>query len=99
MQLIKNNMSLKIVAVTQARSGSTRLPGKVLMKIGDHTLLELHLRRILQSTLITQLVVATTVQKEDDKIEELANKVGLHSYRGSVNDVLDRFYNAISELK
>ena len=51
---------MRILAITQARYGSTRLPAKVLKKVNGVTLLETHLRRILQSKLITKLKVATT---------------------------------------
>ena len=48
---------MKVIAVTQARYGSTRLPAKVLKKVGDETLLDIHLQRILRSEKITSLVV------------------------------------------
>ena len=51
---------MKILAITQARYGSTRLPAKILKKVNGMTLLEIHLRRILQSKLISKLKVATT---------------------------------------
>jgi spore coat polysaccharide biosynthesis protein SpsF len=86
---------MKIVAVTQARSSSTRLPNKVLMTIGHQSLLELHLKRILKSRKITQLVVATTTNPEDVAIADIAQWLGLEYYRGSLNDVLDRFYRAV----
>ena len=54
---------MKIVAVTQARYGSTRLPAKVLKKVGDETLLDIHLQRILRAAKITTLVVATTIEE------------------------------------
>jgi spore coat polysaccharide biosynthesis protein SpsF (cytidylyltransferase family) len=85
---------MKILAITQARLGSTRLPGKVLKKVGDQTLLQCHLSRIQKATRISQLVVATTVEQEDAAVEQEAKRCGLEVYRGSVNDVLDRFYQA-----
>jgi len=81
-----------ILAITQARTGSTRLPGKVLMKIGEKSLLEIHLQRVLRSKKITNLVVATTIETNDIEIVSIAKKMKLHSFRGSVEDVLDRFY-------
>ncbi|MBT1690199.1 glycosyltransferase family protein [Dawidia soli] len=86
---------MKIVAVTQARTSSTRLPAKILKKIGNDTLLELHLKRILKSKKIDQLVVATTTNPEDAAIADIATSLGLEYYRGDVNDVLDRFYRAV----
>jgi spore coat polysaccharide biosynthesis protein SpsF (cytidylyltransferase family) len=88
---------MKIIAVTQARTSSTRLPGKVLMKIGTDTLLELHLKRILKSKKITQLVVATTTNLEDVAIADIARGLGLEYYRGDVDNVLDRFYRAVED--
>lgn len=86
---------MKIVAVTQARLGSTRLPRKILKEVGGTTLLGLHIDRILKSKKVNALVVATTTSAEDDEIEKFAQAKKLPSYRGSVNDVLDRFYQAV----
>ena len=83
---------MKIVAITQARYGSTRLPAKILKEVNGMTLLEIHLHRILQSKLISKLKVATTTEEGAEHIINIADKVGVESYQGSVNDVLDRFY-------
>lgn len=92
-----NSSHMRVVAVTQARVGSTRLPAKVLKKIGNLTLLELHIQRILKSTKINQLIVATTTNPTDDAIVDLAKKCGVSYYRGSEQDVLDRFYQAVRD--
>jgi len=86
---------MKIVAVTQARMSSSRLPGKVLREIDGKTLLEIHLKRILQSKLIDELIIATSINKDDDTIEAEAKRLGVSVFRGSLNDVLDRFYQAV----
>lgn len=86
---------MKIVAVTQARSGSTRLPNKVLKTINGKTLLELHVNRIKQAKLLNQVIIATTVKKEDDVIEQLAKSIDVKCSRGSEENVLDRFYQAV----
>ena len=83
---------MKILAITQARTGSTRLPEKVLKTIDGKTLLEIHLKRILQSKNITKLKVATTKKFEDNKIVAVADRLKIESFKGSVNDVLERFY-------
>ncbi len=83
---------MKILAITQARTGSTRLPGKVLKRIGEDTLLDIHLMRALKSEKIDRLVVATTREEADDAIERIAHRNNLACYRGSTQDVLDRFY-------
>lgn len=83
---------MKIIAITQARIGSTRLPEKILKTINGESLLEIHLKRILQSKLITKLKVATTIEPDAEKIVAVANKVGVEVHKGSINNVLDRFY-------
>ena len=83
---------MKIIAITQARIGSTRLPEKILKTINGESLLEIHLKRILQSKLITGLKIATTTEPDSDKIVTIANKLGIGIYKGSINNVLDRFY-------
>ncbi len=85
---------MKVIAITQARCGSTRLPNKVLKTIQGHTLLDIHLNRILKSKKINQLLVATTNEPADNAIVEIAVRNGLPYYRGSTNNVLDRFYQA-----
>jgi len=86
---------MKIIAVTQARLGSSRLPRKVLKTAGHQTLLEIHLRRILKARLVDKLIVATTTQPDDLEIADLAIGIGVEVYRGSESDVLDRFYRAV----
>ena len=84
---------LKIVAIIQARIGSSRLPGKVLTDIEGKTMLERVIERVSASQLLDQIVVATTNLPEDDVIEQvLRNKEICDVYRGSVDDVLTRFY-------
>ena len=83
---------MKIITITQARYGSTRLPAKILKEVNGVTLLETHLRRIMQSKLIDKLMVATTDEEGAHYIVDIAKKVGVGYYQGSVNDVLDRFY-------
>lgn len=86
---------MKIVAITQARYGSSRFPGKILKKINGKTLLQIHLERVLKSKLISKLIVATTREEKAQDIIDIANDLGLSSYRGSLSDVLDRFYQSV----
>lgn len=83
-----------IIAIIQARMGSTRLPGKVLEDILGKPLLQHVIERVRQSRLIDDLVVATTRNSKDLSILVLTKKLKIKSYRGSENDVLDRFYHA-----
>ncbi len=84
----------KIVTVIQARSGSTRLPGKVMMDILGHPLLIRMVERVQQSKLAGTIVIATTTESSDDVIEHLCKDQNLHCYRGSRDDLLDRHYQA-----
>lgn len=85
---------MKIIAITQARTGSSRLPNKVLKRIEGQSLLEIHLQRIQQSQKIQKTIVATTTKPQDSAIVQAANQLRIISYQGSENDVLDRFYQA-----
>lgn len=87
--------NLKIVIVTQARVGSTRFPEKVLKDVGGgNTMLSLHLKRLKRSKLFDDIIVATTHEEKVNKIESIAKNENVISFRGSTNDVLDRFYQA-----
>lgn len=83
---------MKILAITQARIGSSRFPAKILKEINGESLLELHLNRILKSKLISKLKVATTTELDAIKIVEICNRLSIETYRGSVENVLERFY-------
>ena len=88
-----------ICAIIQARMGSTRLPGKVLKPlIGDKTTLELLYYRASQSTLIDKIIVATTTSSEDDAIADKCKKLKIDCFRGSQNDVLDRYFQAAKQF-
>ena len=90
---------MKVLAITQARYGSTRLPAKILKEVNGVTLLEIHLRRILQSKLIDKLKIATTDEEGSKYIIDVANKVGVEYFQGSVDDVLSRFYGTAAPEK
>lgn len=88
---------MKIVVIIQARLSSTRLPGKVLMKLCDKSVLEHVVLRVKQSRLISDIIIATTTNPIDDKIVAEAKRLGLKCFRGSENDVLSRFYLTAAE--
>ena len=73
---------------------STRLPGKVMKPILGRPMLYRQIERIQQSKEINHLVVATSFSPEDDAIAKLCSKIGVKCFRGSLDDVLDRFYQA-----
>ena len=85
---------IRVVAIIQARMGSTRLPGKILKKVQGKTLLEIQLERLQQSTLIEQIIVATTTQAQDDVVVDVCKELAINFYRGSEEDVLSRYYEA-----
>lgn len=87
------------IAILQARMGSSRLPNKVLRKIKGKTLLELYINRVKQSRLIDKIVIATTTNSEDDVIEKIASKLGIECFRGSENDLLDRYYQCAKKYR
>lgn len=81
-----------IIAVLQARTGSSRLPVKVLADVLGKPMITRQIERIARARLVDRLVIATTGQREDDAIAALAAELRIDCYRGSVDDVLDRFY-------
>jgi spore coat polysaccharide biosynthesis protein SpsF len=85
---------MKIVAIIQARMGSTRLPGKVLMDLGGETVLARVLGRLRRAIMIDEIVVATTDSAADDAIIRECQRLEVSYFRGSENDVLDRYYQA-----
>ena len=89
---------MKILIITQARFNSTRLPGKVLKKIGDETLLAIHLKRLKRSKIADQVMVATTFEPEAQQIIDIALSLGCLTFQGSLTNVLDRFYQAARPL-
>lgn len=90
---------MKTVAIIQARMGSTRLPGKVLMKLQDKSVLEHVVERVKQADLLDEIVVATTTSPEDDVLATEATRYGVRVYRGSSDNVLSRYYEAAKEVE
>jgi spore coat polysaccharide biosynthesis protein SpsF (cytidylyltransferase family) len=90
-------MEIKTILITQARTGSTRLPGKILKEIEGESLLQIHLDRLKNCKNVNEIIVATTVNEEDNVIFDKAIAWGFSASRGSESDVLDRFYQAVKE--
>jgi len=82
------------VAIIQARMSSTRLAGKVLLEIAGQPMLVRVVERTRRARQVNDLVVATTQDAADDPIEELCRLRGYTCHRGSMQDVLDRYYHA-----
>ncbi len=85
-------MKQKNLCIIQARMGATRLPGKVLMKVKGITLLQYEIDRARQAKKIDKIVIATSDKSADNKIENLFKKINIDCFRGSEDDVLDRYY-------
>ena len=85
---------MKIVAVVQARMGSTRLPNKVMKQINGVPMIELLLKRLARSKEIDQIVVATSVDAKNDPLAAHVRGLGFDCEQGSENDVLDRYVQA-----
>ena len=88
-------MDTKIVLITQARVGSSRLPSKVLKEIEGNSILKIHLGRIKYSKLIDKIIVATTKNEHEYPIIDLCRELNVDVFKGSENDVLDRFYKSV----
>lgn len=84
----------RTVAIIQARMGSSRLPGKVLKDIAGEPMLAREISRVRRAVTLDEVVVATTTEAEDDPVAELCRARGYPFYRGSLFDVLDRYYQA-----
>jgi spore coat polysaccharide biosynthesis protein SpsF len=88
-----------IIAIIQARMGSSRLPNKSLMDIDGKTALEFMIDRVRKSDLIDDIVIATTINQKDDVIANLCINNQINCYRGSENDVLDRYYQSAKKYE
>lgn len=85
---------MEVVCIVQARMGSTRLPGKVLMPILGKSMLWWDLHRVQGARRLDAVVVATTTNPTDDELAEFCRQQGWNVVRGSEEDVLDRYYQA-----
>ena len=92
-------MTKKYSVIIQARLGSTRFPNKVIKKIGNKTILETIISKLKKSNKIADIILATTKSKVDDKLELLSKKNRIHCYRGSENNVLERFFKLSSKFQ
>lgn len=85
---------MKVVAIVQARMGSERLPGKVLQDICGNSMLARVVQRASRIVGVDEVLVATTNESQDDRIESHCLTLGVPVFRGSESDVLDRYYQA-----
>ncbi len=87
---------MKTLVVIQARTGSSRLPGKVLMPLAGAPLLERMVERVRTASTPSDLVVATTTESADDAIVDLCRRTGTPFFRGHPTDLLERHHGAAS---
>lgn len=83
---------MKILVFLQARMGSSRLPGKIMLQLEDKMVIEHDIERIKKSKLISNIVVCTTEENKDNCIEDFCKENNILYYRGDENNVLDRYY-------
>ncbi len=89
---------MRVVAIIQARMGSTRLPGKVLMDLGGETTLARVVQRVRRASLVDEVVVATTESASDDAVVAESGRLHAGLFRGSERDVLDRYFAAATHF-
>lgn len=89
----------KVVAIVQARVGSTRLPKKVLKRIVGKQMLWHVINRVKAAKLVDEIVLATTLRNEDKPLLELARESCVKGYAGSEEDVLDRYFQAATKYE
>ncbi len=92
-------MTLNKLAIIQARMSSSRLPGKVMQDIAGKPMLQHVIERARAARLVDQVVLATTNDPSDDVLQHFCQEQGHPFYRGSLNDVLDRFYRAAFQFQ
>ena len=87
-----------IAAIVQARMGSSRLPGKVLMPVEGKPMLWHLVGRLRRAELLDKIIIATSDKEADKPILKLAGEMGVDGYAGSEDDVLDRYYQAATQF-
>jgi glutamate-1-semialdehyde 2,1-aminomutase len=90
---------MKVVAIIQARIGSSRLNGKVLKPLGESSVLEYLITRLSKSSTVDEIIVATSTEEKDNEIYNLFKDTDLSVFRGSEDDVLSRYIGAAKETK
>lgn len=90
---------MKFLAIIQARCGSSRLPSKVLKDLCGKTALERVIERVERSKYVDEVMVATTLNKEDIPIVQLVSSMGKRVFAGNALDVLDRYYQAAKLIR
>ncbi len=90
---------MKTVVIVQARMGSTRLPNKVMKRIGGRPMIELLLNRLSHAEQVDEIIVATSVAEGNKPLVKQVSSMGYRCYCGDENDVLDRYFQAAKEVQ
>lgn len=88
---------MKTIVIIQARMGSSRLPGKILKKLGNHDVLTYVVERCKKIEGISDVIVATSTLPQDDAVEKWCKSKDIPYFRGSEEDVLDRYFQAVKK--
>jgi len=92
-------MQPRVVAIIQGRMSSSRLPGKILADIAGQPMLQRVFIRTSRSAAVTETIFATTTDPSDDPVAEYCDFSGIPFTRGSLFDVLDRYYQTAKQAK
>src|SRR5512146_1051397 len=95
----ERSMKPKVVAIIQGRMSSSRLPGKILADIAGQPMLQRVFTRTSRAATVTETIFATTTDPSDDPVAEYCEFSGIPFTRGSLFDVLDRYYQAASQAR
>jgi spore coat polysaccharide biosynthesis protein SpsF len=88
-----------ILAIVQARTSSSRLPGKVMLPVHGEPMLLRQMERVRRSAMLDAITIATSDRSDDDAVADLAAQAGVGLFRGSLDDVLDRYYRAAEDYR
>lgn len=86
---------MRIIAIIQARLGSTRLPCKMMLSLHGKPIIEWVIKRVQKSKLLDDIIVAIPISEDNDILEKYITELGVKVYRGSESNVLNRFYEAV----
>jgi spore coat polysaccharide biosynthesis protein SpsF len=88
---------LKVIGIIQARMGSSRLPNKMMLSLHGKPIIEWVVKRVQKSKLLDDIIVAIPDDKKNDILERYLKKLNVKIFRGSENNVLNRFYEAVKD--
>ena len=94
-----NYFIMKIIGIVQARMSSTRFPGKVLLEVMGKPLILLMLERVNRCRHLDNLWIATSKEKSDDLLASVVEKAGYNVFRGSLDNVLSRYWQVAKQEK